>query len=205
MKRKKQLRLDKKRKKRQRPIKLKESVDYILHPEKASQWEEMSKDERSLYRRYRKGANNRGKEFNIGLLYFCQLISSKCFYCGIKPFQTHNKLKYMGVDRIKNDKGYIYGNVISCCKTCNFAKGSMDDEEFHSWIHQISEEYSLRKRKVEELTDVEYFQSRGFSVNADICQTNKIRHARHMKSVHTTVDVDYMDTLTEMLSVNKTY
>lgn len=40
-------------------------------------------------------------------------------------------------NRVDSDNGYIETNVVSCCKICNFAKGSMSYEDFQSWIQRL--------------------------------------------------------------------
>ena len=49
------------------------------------------------------------------------------------------------IDRIDNTKGYIPGNVRSCCKHCNLAKHTMSEEEFNSWISSLIKFHSLKE------------------------------------------------------------
>ncbi len=61
------------------------------------------------------------------------LVRQLCTYCGSVPSQKirwHNKkqkveksLHYTGIDRKNNAKGYVNGNVVSCCGVCNSIKG----------------------------------------------------------------------------------
>ncbi len=44
---------------------------------------------------------------------------------------------YNGIDRIDSSKGYIQGNVVTCCRTCNVAKMDMDYKEFINHITKI--------------------------------------------------------------------
>lgn len=62
---------------------------------------------------------------------FIQLFQQPCYYCG-----TTGSLN--GVDRLDNTKGYVEGNVVSSCLTCNRAKNKMSQEEFLSWIKRIA-------------------------------------------------------------------
>ena len=87
---------------------------------------------------------------------FKKLSLSKCFYCNSEPsnrqpdirYETRNGrkdklvitdfiLKYNGIDRIDSSKGYISGNVISCCKNCNTAKNILSQKEFKDLIKRI--------------------------------------------------------------------
>ena len=67
------------------------------------------------------------------------LFESNCHYCGIEPSNISKKSTafppyfYNGIDRINNDVGYIKGNVVSCCKHCNFSKQDRDYNEFIQW------------------------------------------------------------------------
>lgn len=134
----------------------------------------MSKDERSLFKRYRTGAKNREYDFRISCKHFTNLIKSRCYYCGTKPFQKHNKLTYMGIDRVDNTKGYILGNVISCCKVCNKAKSSMEFDEFTDWLNLIYEERKLRDKMHETGLGLgEYYISRGVQINPHKFEANE--------------------------------
>lgn len=47
-----------------------------------------------------------------------------CHYCGTAPQTIH------GIDRMDNGLGYVPDNIVSCCTTCNFAKGTMTFNDF---------------------------------------------------------------------------
>ena len=53
-----------------------------------------------------------------------RLCTSKCHYCGDYP-TVHN-----GIDRVDSKRGYIIGNVVPCCTTCNMAKKNFDIRKF---------------------------------------------------------------------------
>jgi hypothetical protein len=42
-----------------------------------------------------------------------------------------------GIDRIDSKLGYVEGNVVSCCKICNSAKGDLTLAEFENWINKM--------------------------------------------------------------------
>lgn len=82
-----------------------------------------------LYRRYRYDAFRRGKEFNISVEIFESLISCNCHYCNKAPAQIYRQgqykvdtIVYSGVDRVDNSLGYVPGNVVPCCASCNQSK-----------------------------------------------------------------------------------
>lgn len=41
---------------------------------------------------------------------------------------------YTGLDREDNTLGYLYSNLVPCCKVCNRAKSTMTRAEFLTWI-----------------------------------------------------------------------
>lgn len=82
------------------------------------------------YRHYRSGAKKRNLEFSITLALFSELVNGSCFYCG--------ETKFLGVDRLDNSMGYKIDNIVSCCKTCNFAKNTLPLSEFMAWIHKLA-------------------------------------------------------------------
>lgn len=56
-------------------------------------------------------ARARGFHFTLNFDEFTALKVAPCTYC--------NTTERVGIDRIDNDKGYIPGNVVSCCPECN--------------------------------------------------------------------------------------
>jgi len=104
-----------------------------------------------LYYGYKKGATRRNLSFNISKEFFRKLTKGTCYYCGIQPTQvihlpTHNGgYTYNGVDRIDNNKGYEFNNVVTCCRDCNNAKRGMTVEQFIKWIERISKHILNKK------------------------------------------------------------
>jgi hypothetical protein len=97
----------------------------------------------TLFYIYKQGAKARNIEFNLEKNYFLSLTSQNCHYCGKEPLQiiknicNNGDYIYNGIDRVDNNKGYIFGNVVSCCGTCNKAKMIMSTDEFLSWIERV--------------------------------------------------------------------
>jgi hypothetical protein len=55
-----------------------------------------------------------------------------CEYCGREAIPTN------GIDRVDNLIGYVDGNVVSCCKTCNYMKGTLCRESFIEQVARIA-------------------------------------------------------------------
>lgn len=62
-------------------------------------------------------AATRGKNWNITIEEFTQLISKPCYYCNNEMGAGNNYGS--GLDRIDNSIHYELSNVIPCCKICN--------------------------------------------------------------------------------------
>jgi hypothetical protein len=98
------------------------------------------------YRRLLLGYKNKAKDrsllFDLDDKTFELLTQSDCFYCGDKPSQESKNPGYApyiynGIDRIDNQKGYVLGNVVPCCKHCNRGKMQKTVDEFAQQIENI--------------------------------------------------------------------
>lgn len=93
-----------------------------------------------------------GFQTYITLEEFKEVIVQSCYYCGIphskkiedvryekgnKHYITDTVIHCNGVDRLDSSKGYIEGNIESCCTICNRAKLTMSKDEFISWIKRL--------------------------------------------------------------------
>ena len=99
---------------------------------------------------YRKNASVRGLEFSLNKDEAMALFQGNCYYCGKAPSQiakpanysrAPNVFIYNGIDRVDNSKGYIQGNVVSCCGRCNKAKDTMSANEFISLAKTIASNF----------------------------------------------------------------
>lgn len=98
-----------------------------------------------LFSSYKAQAIKRGYEFRLEKKYFRSLVESSCFYCGAdregiikaENNQINGSFQYTGIDRINSSKGYIEGNVRSCCKWCNYSKNCRDEKDFLEWIERV--------------------------------------------------------------------
>lgn len=81
-----------------------------------------------------------GREWHLSFEQFKSLIESDCAYCGQSPNGWLN-----GVDRVDNNKEYVIGNCVSCCKMCNYMKSTFSRERFLAQVEKI---YTYQKQKV---------------------------------------------------------
>ena len=96
-----------------------------------------------LLYRLKRGAKKRGKKWDLPAEQVRALTGMECSYCGCLPAQSvkhphyNGDYPYNGLDRIDNDKGYVLGNVVPCCGTCNRMKGTMSIEDFMAHIRRF--------------------------------------------------------------------
>lgn len=88
--------------------------------------------------------NSKEKGFDLTLEQFIEKSRQDCFYCGEPPTPTKGYRSWSayiltnGLDRVDSDVGYLYENVVPCCKYCNFAKSDRSIEEFKKWVKQLA-------------------------------------------------------------------
>lgn len=117
-------------------------------------------------------SNNRIKN-KLSLKDFKELIKNNCHYCGQEPeyksYIRNNKyaksehLYANGVDRLNSDGDYEIGNVVTCCKTCNVMKGTLDISQFLLKIKSI---YELNNLDTGPDVDVTCKKSKGTEYDA---------------------------------------
>jgi hypothetical protein len=79
---------------------------------------------------------------------FYKLSQLNCYYCGRKQMNLLKKDKpfegyyYNGLDRINNNLGHFYTNVVNCCFRCNFAKSNISFDDFIIWINKLKNNYN---------------------------------------------------------------
>jgi hypothetical protein len=83
--------------------------------------------------KYQCSARSRGLEFNLPRALFDDLVTDRCYYCGAAPAPVN------GIDRVDNERGYVHDNIVTCCRTCNYAKHDRAQGEFLSWVARIAE------------------------------------------------------------------
>lgn len=95
--------------------------------------------------RKKRQAAKRGLEFKLSQSEFQDLIESDCFYCGSPPNQVSKGVVYQGIDRVDSTKGYVPGNVVPCCKFCNWGKNTLSQKEFFDHVLKIAKHSGLIK------------------------------------------------------------
>lgn len=97
--------------------------------------------ENKLVNRTKKQAEDRGYSWELSNDEARRISRMPCNYCGSmdkrKNSSTGELFSLNGLDRIDNSKGYINGNVVPCCKTCNHAKNNLSVDEFLAWTNKV--------------------------------------------------------------------
>jgi hypothetical protein len=75
---------------------------------------------------YRSNAKRKNRAFELTKDMFHEFINQPCVYCR-RDITATNK---SGIDRIRNEIGYVPGNMQSCCTECNRMRGTLTVEVF---------------------------------------------------------------------------
>lgn len=100
---------------------------------------------RQLINNYVQDAKRRDLFWELSDVECKTLFESTCFYCGCLPKQTKTVTRvsktyqylHNGIDRVDNELGYMQNNVVTCCKICNWMKGTMSKHEFLEKVKNI--------------------------------------------------------------------
>lgn len=101
-----------------------------------------------LYLNYKNGAKARKYDWELDKSEFSKITKMNCHYCGIEPsshhrIQEHHPYTYNGIDRKDNSKGYVKGNCLPCCGTCNRMKSTHSTRDFLAQIKKIHKHLKL--------------------------------------------------------------
>lgn len=98
-----------------------------------------------VIRTYKRNAERRNLEWNLSEQEVFDISQRPCSYCGNPPdhiikastYKVIGDFIYSGLDRVDNTKGYIAGNVVPCCQSCNWMKKDFTFREFRNHINKI--------------------------------------------------------------------
>ena len=92
------------------------------------------------FRSYRRRARLVDIPFELTRKQFMGFWQKPCHYCG-------DEIDTIGLDQITPKAGYIIGNIVSCCFTCNQIKGEDIFEDFIARCHRIAKRYPTDLRR----------------------------------------------------------
>jgi len=97
--------------------------------------------EHATFLNFKNNARRRGIRIEISKTEWKELVIQECYYCGDPGSNLTQScghlFRHNGIDRLNKDLGYIEGNVVPCCKWCNTAKMSQNEQEFLDRILKI--------------------------------------------------------------------
>ena len=108
--------------------------------------------------RYIKSAVKRGIEWRLSPEEFLKIIKQNCTYCRAEPRIYEGKFSKKGktlktsmngIDRTNSSLGYVDGNVVPCCGTCNKMKMAMDESAFKIQVLKIAKVYIEKHGEVD--------------------------------------------------------
>ena len=107
---------------------------------------------KQLYSRYKHSAKKSNRTFELTFEDFCNIVDLPCAYCGESKTQKfigrgfpNRIVRYNGIDRFDNRKGYTRGNCMPCCIVCNRMKLTMPYHKFFTQINKIHNNFSRLK------------------------------------------------------------
>lgn len=89
-----------------------------------------------VFNTYKNSASERCLVFDLDKKSFRDLSQQNCYYCGDPPSNRQSSqfnngdYVYNGLDRVNNSIGYVEGNCVPCCWSCNTAKNDESHDDF---------------------------------------------------------------------------
>lgn len=78
-------------------------------------------------------AIQKGIDFNLSKDECCSLFDKSCYYCKHQDYDGFLN----GIDRKSSYLGYVKDNVVTCCKMCNYIKGTHEHNDFLEIVNHI--------------------------------------------------------------------
>lgn len=103
------------------------------NPEKMIVANENKKNSKEItYSNYKRCADYKNLKFEIDFEEYVKIVENNCYYCGALQEKGFN-----GIDRKNQAFGYELDNYVSCCKMCNYMKGSTHENIFIKRVEHI--------------------------------------------------------------------
>lgn len=101
--------------------------------------------DRLLVLEYRRSATYKEVGWGLDDAEAIRLFHHPYFYCGRRGVNRRkyrgSEFPYNGIDRIDSNYGYEAGNVVACCKPCNYAKNKLSQTEFLRLVWLIAKRH----------------------------------------------------------------
>jgi len=97
------------------------------NPEKANKnYQKKLNNIKINYNTYVSTSNKKNIKFDIDFDSYCNIVNSECFYC-----KSIGEKGFNGIDKKIYNDGYTINNCVSCCKICNYIKGTLSPDVFY--------------------------------------------------------------------------
>jgi len=94
--------------------------------------------EMARYKSMVSGDSKKGRMCDISIESYRDMIAKPCYYCSVTECG--------GLDRINNERGHVWDNVVPCCEKCNNILGDLPieaKEKLKAGLHEIQQENLL--------------------------------------------------------------
>ena len=139
-------------------------------------YDNKKKSKGNRFKYYERCAIQKGINFDLSKDECCNLFDKSCYYC--KHKDDNGFLN--GIDRKSSYLGYIKDNVVTCCKMCNYIKGSLGHNDFL----QIVDHILVYNQKIDGNLDYDIIPNR-FA-----CSYNKYKYSAVVRSKEFTLSKD---------------
>lgn len=106
----------------------------------------------NVWHSYRIRAKKQDIPFNLTQEQFRDIITQDCHYCGSPPQSVERPntnygqdFYHNGIDRQDSTQGYVEGNCVPCCGTCNYMKATRAPGDFTAWTTRVAEGSQVRQ------------------------------------------------------------
>lgn len=93
----------------------------------------------------RSKAKRRGLEWALSEAEYSELRANLCSYCGFSL-----PIYGSGLDRVDNSKGYVLGNLVPCCSSCNLTRRDTFTYEEMLVLGKVIREIKLNRKTGQE-------------------------------------------------------
>ena len=118
-------------------------VNYLIDENETENYDEMKTificGENAYYPKFIYYSKKRNIHNEISKNMYNNMIEEPCHYC--KNTFTEGA---RGIDRIDSTKGYLIGNIVPCCYSCNVMKNILSVEDFFNQLKKIYKFYVLK-------------------------------------------------------------
>ena len=116
-------------------------IEYQLRIAEDPNYNKRRHQRESKYSKYRSDAKYRHIDFDLTREQFETITARPCYYCGgFTEGRTQN-----GLDRITSKRGYVSGNIRSCCKRCNIGKLNYSAQSYVKHCLKVAQHQSTTR------------------------------------------------------------